>query len=177
MSEAELQSTMLQGTVGYERKVNLEARGGGKYESATASIFMQFEVDPTVDSDEILIEKVRHAYLLARTSVFEQLGIPFQLSDGVAVELIGNAFPGAQVQAPVPSPPAQAAPTQPASVPAASAPAAGEAPASCAKCGSTEGFWDNRENKASGKFNPKSPDFKCRNKACGNGVWLTAKGA
>lgn len=178
MSDAELESKMLQGTVGYERKVNLEARGGNAYESATASIFIQFEIDPVADSDEVMIEKTRHAYLLARTHVFEQLGIPFQVSEGVAVELIGNAFPGAQVKSVPTSAPTPSAPTP--TAPAATSPtpqAAGEAPAVCSKCGTSEGFWDNRPKKASGDFNPRSPDFKCKNKSCGNGVWLTPKGA
>lgn len=37
----------------------------------------------------------------------------------------------------------------------------------CEKCGGRQ-FWDNRATKR----NPKAPDFKCKNKDCGNGVWL-----
>lgn len=177
MADEELQSTMLQGTVGYERKVNLEARGGEKYESATASIFMQFEIDPVNDSDEMIVEKTKHAYLLARSAVFEQLGIPFQLSEGVAIELVSTAFPGSTVESTGPASAPAAPVVQSAPVAPSTPPAAGSAPDICAKCGSTEGFWDNRPKKASGQFNPKSPDFKCKNKSCGNGVWLTAKGA
>ena len=36
----------------------------------------------------------------------------------------------------------------------------------CGVCGND--VWDNRE----GKMNPKSPDFKCKNKACAAVAWL-----
>jgi hypothetical protein len=36
----------------------------------------------------------------------------------------------------------------------------------CRKCGGP--VWDNRADKR----NPKAPDFKCRDKACGAGIWL-----
>ena len=39
----------------------------------------------------------------------------------------------------------------------------------CPKCGGK--VWDNRDNKASGKFSPKAPDFKCRDKACDTPLW------
>lgn len=44
--------------------------------------------------------------------------------------------------------------------------------ATCPKCGN--GVWDNRE----GKRNPKSPDFKCKDKGCDGCIWppKTAKG-
>ena len=41
-----------------------------------------------------------------------------------------------------------------------------EASPKCPKCGGPMG--DNRE----GKTNPKAPDFKCKNRACGFGVWV-----
>ena len=41
-----------------------------------------------------------------------------------------------------------------------------EAAPKCPKCGGP--MWDNRE----GKTNPKAPDFKCKNRACGFGVWV-----
>ena len=44
----------------------------------------------------------------------------------------------------------------------------------CPKCNSSE-MWDSRAKKASGQFNPKSPDFKCKNKECGHAIW-TPKG-
>jgi hypothetical protein len=40
----------------------------------------------------------------------------------------------------------------------------------CPQCSSE--MWDNRENKR----NPKGPDYKCKDKACGHPIWLTAKG-
>ena len=40
---------------------------------------------------------------------------------------------------------------------------------SCPTCSGT--MWDNRPKKASGDANPKSPDFQCRDKACGGVIW------
>lgn len=41
----------------------------------------------------------------------------------------------------------------------------------CPKCDGP--VWDNRDKKASGEFNPKSPDFACRDKdGCGWTLWL-----
>lgn len=40
----------------------------------------------------------------------------------------------------------------------------------CPKCGGTD-HWDNRENKK----NPRGPDFKCKNRNCGEGVWLDSQ--
>ena len=39
----------------------------------------------------------------------------------------------------------------------------------CPECGGE--MWDNRENKK----NPKSPDYKCKDKECGHPIWLNAK--
>lgn len=36
-------------------------------------------------------------------------------------------------------------------------------------------MFDNRRDKASGKSSPKSPDFKCKDKACSKAVWLDSK--
>ena len=40
---------------------------------------------------------------------------------------------------------------------------------SCPTCSGT--MWDNRPKKASGDANPKSPDFKCKDKGCGGVIW------
>lgn len=37
--------------------------------------------------------------------------------------------------------------------------------------------WDNRAKKASGEFKAKSPDFSCKNKACGGAIWPEKKEA
>lgn len=39
----------------------------------------------------------------------------------------------------------------------------------CPKCNSE--MWDNREDKK----NPKSPDYKCKDKTCGHAIWLDKK--
>lgn len=40
----------------------------------------------------------------------------------------------------------------------------------CEKCGSD--MWDNRRDKR----NPRSPDYKCKDKGCGHGVWTEPRG-
>lgn len=42
----------------------------------------------------------------------------------------------------------------------------------CPKCNGD--VWDNRPKKASGEYKQNSPDFKCRNKACGGVIWPAA---
>lgn len=42
----------------------------------------------------------------------------------------------------------------------------------CPKCDAT--MWDNRENKASGKYKPTSADFSCSDKSCMNGEYRTS---
>jgi hypothetical protein len=49
------------------------------------------------------------------------------------------------------------------------APALSSVDPSCPTCSGT--MWDNRPKKASGDANPKSPDFKCKDKACGGVIW------
>jgi hypothetical protein len=49
------------------------------------------------------------------------------------------------------------------------APALSSVDPSCPTCSGT--MWDNRPKKLSGDANPKSPDFKCRDKACGGVIW------
>jgi hypothetical protein len=43
-------------------------------------------------------------------------------------------------------------------------------PPRCPKCNGS--MWDNRDKKASGAHKPNAPDFKCKKKECGEGVWL-----
>jgi DNA recombination protein Rad52 len=59
----------------------------------------------------------------------------------------------------------QQRPQQAQSRPAQSTPARGDVPL-CPKCSNS--MYDNRLTKT----NPKAPDFKCKNKECGHGVWL-----
>jgi hypothetical protein len=71
--------------------------------------------------------------------------------------------------APPPPPAAPQAPPRAMSHAAPSPQPAGF-PQKCVKCGGTE-FWDNRDRKRT----PRSPDFRCKNKDCGHGVWLNSK--
>lgn len=49
------------------------------------------------------------------------------------------------------------------------------APEACPDCGGP--IWDNRSDKAAGKFGPKYPDFKCRDKTCDWAGWEKRKKA
>lgn len=49
------------------------------------------------------------------------------------------------------------------------APALSSVDPSCPTCSGS--MWDNRPKKASGDANPKSPDFKCKDKGCGGVIW------
>lgn len=40
------------------------------------------------------------------------------------------------------------------------------------ECGE-DNWFDNRAKKKSGEYKPNAADFKCANKECGKGVWLT----
>lgn len=51
----------------------------------------------------------------------------------------------------------------------------GNSAPTCPKCGSVE-MWDNRARKASGRGNPKAPDFSCKDKSCGGAIWPARSG-
>jgi len=72
---------------------------------------------------------------------------------------------------PPPPPRAPAAPPQAPAPRSAAPPRSGDGfPTACRKCGGTE-FWDNRDRKRT----PRSPDFRCKDSQCGEGVWLKSK--
>lgn len=89
----------------------------------------------------------------------------------VSYDELSDAAKGFAPPAPAPTPQAAPAPRQAMAHPSpAPAPAIEGMPTVCRKCGGTE-FWDNRDRKRT----PRSPDFRCKNKDCGNGVWLNSK--
>lgn len=170
MSEAvTIESTGLKGTAFFERKVN-----DGDYGSNAAGLYVQFDI-PADAGDAQILADARDAFVKAKASVLEQLGIPFVVNeDGVVSEVskvdqVKAVFPGAQVEnAPAP-----------AAVPAAGGSAwYGKRGKAVIVDGvdlwdvladSPEAFYDNRENKANGSYKPNSPDFK--HKDSGKGLW------
>jgi len=148
--------SFLSGTVGFTRKMQ-----PAQYEGAEASIYLQFDYQPDSSVDEI-VAKATDAFAQAKGLVFEQLGITFSVEEGGRVmETLRQAFPAAQVQA---------APRAAAPAPTGTAPTSGGFAGTCPGCGGTE-FFDNTAKKASGEFKSNAPDAKCKNRACGKGIW------
>lgn len=175
------------GTVHFERKVQVR-----QYEAATASIFMQFEVDPDVDTT---LQNAKDAMAQSKALVFEELGLKFTVDDGGYVrELLDRHLgPTTEVGADESSEPqerpARAAATARANDNRRAAPSGGgnravnldsvaDRPdwlAACADCDGVE-FWDNRAKIVAGEWKETSPHFKCARKDCGKAVWPPRKG-
>lgn len=81
----------LQGTVGFSRKVNL-----GNYQSAEASIFIQFPINPK-DDGTVIIARAMDAFFQAKSVVFDQLGIEYNVEDGVIIESLRQQFGAVEV--------------------------------------------------------------------------------
>lgn len=171
------------GVVSFSRKVSVRP-----YESAEAAIFVQFAI-PTEGSAEEqrteLIANARAAFFAAKALVFDELGLEFDVQDGVVRELINSHF-GATTEVVAEAPQQVAAAPAPAAAEAAPASSAGDSPTppyptdtrdkserdankkwALARIASHPNeWWDNRTNKK----NPKGPDYK--HKETGMGVWL-----
>lgn len=143
-------------TVSFERKVNL-----GNYESA--SVFVSMQVDSPIESDEDRIAAINNAFLLVRSSAYEQLGIQFSIDDAMIVqEKVERVF--GPVTVVDNNAPQQSAPRSDTVAPKTKRALWEELEASPDK------WYDNRDNKT----NPKSPDFK--RKATGEGLWIEYQG-
>jgi len=168
--EVQVDPVSLKGTVTFERKVNL-----GSYESCTAAMFVQFDYASNTSESE-LIQKGRDAFFVAKSVVFEQLGIDAVLEDsGIVVELVKQSFPGttAEVVAGAPITPVDPVAADGTTV-SADPPAdktALKAWALARFASHPQEFFDNRPKKAAGEYNPKSPDLK--HKATGKGIWFS----
>lgn len=180
MSDVAVEIKTLTGTAYYSKKLN-----DGNYGSDEAGIHVQFDIDPEW-SDELILSAARDAFVKAKATVYEQLGIKFSVTDeGVVAEaldaspaalaVVKEVFPGATVE----------------SVPEAAAPAdgpwygkRGRSPSDKATgqpilingqdpwdvlATNPDLFYDNRPRKASGEYKPTSPDFK--HKDSGTGLW------
>ena len=169
---------LLTGTVSFSRKISVR-----QYESAEASVFIQFPIPTEGDADEIrsqTLSNARAAMFEAKGLVLEELGLEFQVDEnGVLHELItknlGNVTEIRQVagtdNTPVNPNPIDATPTSDSAPYSADTQDKGERAANkswaVARWNShPHEFWDNRANKR----NPKGPDLK--HKDTGLAVWL-----
>jgi hypothetical protein len=172
----------LTGTVTFSRKVSVR-----QYESAEASIFVQFEI-PNEGSPEQqraeLLANARAAYFSAKALVFQELGLEFTVGeDGVIHEVLQKNF--GKVTDVTPTELAAVAMDSQTSATPFAEPTATEPNApyavdtqdknernankrwAVARIAShPDEWWDNRQNKR----NPKAPDYK--HKETGMGVWL-----
>ncbi len=132
-------------TVGFLRKVNL-----GNYESAEASIFIQVPTTPNATSEEITAAS-KLSFADAKATVFEQLGIVFDVVENVVVEKLGRALGAVEVTG-------NEVPTHPSPAPNVKAP--GAVPTTTDEkwadiVANPKGWLDNRTTKTG-----KQPDFK-----------------
>jgi hypothetical protein len=176
------------GTVVFERTVRVR-----EYESAKASVFIQFSLDGSGDA---VMAAVGEAFFQAKAAVYDELGLEFSVDAGGVIREAINATFGqvtdvtptvhvARTQAavaPAPAPaPALAPVAAPAPVADASRPpydpatevkgekAANGKWAKARLYSHPDEFWDNAQAKAEGRFSPRSPDFK--HKDTGLAVW------
>lgn len=180
----------------YERTVQVKP-----YETEKASVIVQGDVPVGADDAQVEAAAVA-AFHLAKITVLDQLALEPAVIGGRVHEsarIPSGAVPAspevqahAAAQTTVPAPQAATEPisqaqavqnvqaafpqTAPAAAPAPLPPTAPQAQAAdgtppCPKCGGA--MWDNRAKKASGEFNPKGPDFGCKNRrnGCDGVVW------
>lgn len=151
--------TVPRGTVGFERKVQVR-----DYETATASIFIGFDIDP--ENEAATVQAANDAFFQAKSVVLEQLGITFEYDQekGMVKELLTAKFgPVTEVT------PSQGNTTQgPRAV-------ASSNETLCPECNGS--MYDNRAT----KVNPRQPDFRCKNYkdkdgGCKGVIWPAKKG-
>lgn len=135
------------GTVGFERKVQVR-----DYESASASIYLPFDIDP--ENEAATAQAAKDAFFTAQSVVLEQLGIAFEYDEakGIVRELLTAKFgPVTEVAA---SGNGNGSVTQ-------AAPAASGNP-NCPKCNGA--MYDNRADNAARIAQGKraQPDFRCK---------------
>lgn len=167
-------------TVGFEHTVIRGEYGDGK---SVASIYVQADVAPDAD-DEEWVGTVRDAFARAKSAVFKELDIKFNLEEGY-VRAVLQEFPGAVREN------VQAAPAAPVTTQAVSAtPPYSKAEINNADddqakayrrensawarqrydAGFQREFFDNRAKKANGEYGQNSPDFTHKDSRAG--FWL-----
>lgn len=169
----------LRHTVSVNRKITPK-----QYESLDTGIFLQFETPADMPIEEIMgiaAERI----IAAKTTVLDSLGIDYTLVDGVVVEAttapkatfkgpdavtqIRNEFGGGTVE-PDNGQTYQTAHAGDLSDVMPSDNKAKKAWLKARLASHPNEFFDNREDKASGKYSSKSPDFK--HKPTKEGLWL-----
>jgi hypothetical protein len=165
-----LDTVACKGTVTFTRKVNL-----GSFESVDAGMFVQFDYT-SGNTEAELIQRGRDAFFVAKSVVFEQLGIDAVLDDsGVLVELIKANFGGATVEPVRDTPPeidtSNVQGTVGAEPPTTGGKDALKAWALARFASHPSEFFDNRPKKAAGEFKGNAPDLK--HKATQKGIWLS----
>lgn len=172
------------GTVGFNRKVSVRP-----YESAEASIFVQFEiptegVTPEEQRDQ-LVANAKAAFFQAKALIYEELGLEFSVEEGGVIrevlrETFGNVTEVTATEAPAPTP-ITAAPSASGDGVSDTPPFAGDTTDKSERAANKawakkryaahpDEFYDNRPKKAAGEYNPKAPDVK--HKSSGVALWL-----
>ncbi len=155
------------GLFSYSREIRVGASGGKQ------SAFMSVSFPVTVDDDaESILAKAKDAAFEAKSSVFQQLQLDFTVDEGVAVELVKDAFDGTtgsyDQPAGVPqnaAAPSPSRPPYPADTQVKHEKEANEAWGQQRFAQFPGEFWDNRATKR----NPRAPDLK--HKDTGMPVW------
>lgn len=159
-------------TIGFKRVLRLR-----DYENAEASVFIQV---PTVPGDTVtqITENMKLTFAAAKASVFEQLGIPFEVDpvDLVVKELLEKHLGGVEVTGAQAQVVNQAQANQPTTSTKSFGGGGSAAPTSKAGlwqelASDPKKWFDNRTSKKS----DKGPDFK--RKYSGETLWLTYNGA
>jgi hypothetical protein len=144
-------------TVYVERSIQVR-----QYESLKVGIHFPVELPMPIENADSAAwlaatnEAIKGAFFTAKAHVYEQAGVHFEDKDGVLVEMVTAKFEGA---AEVVAQPPRQAPAAPAT----------EGDPKCPDCDGP--IYDNRPKKATGEYNPKAPDLRCQDKACGWVKW------
>jgi len=142
--------------VNFERSIKVR-----DYETAKASCHVQVDLEPTLPEGETLNlnAQIKEAYAVAKTNVFEQLGISYEVDEVnlVVIEKLERELGAEVVEGPKPKKATarKAAPSKRGGKP--SDEQIEEAWADLEN--NPEGWFDNRSDKR----NPKAPDFKAKN--------------
>lgn len=180
--EAPVTNSMI-ATVGFNRKVSVR-----QYESAEASIFIQTEV--SMDDPEQSLKNIQESFFTAKSVVFEQLGIPFEIGEGGVIRELINKHLGPVTEVKQSSAPQEDSGARSPAEPSAGADAQSQPPfpsrttdknekaaniewAKARYKSNPDEFYDNRESNAEKRAagaQRVGPDFK--HKTSGVGYWL-----
>ena len=85
--------------VSFSRKINIEALGGPKYESAELFMYVEDYVDLDAEPADVAAT-LRTLASTVKATCLDESGLDWEASDdGVVIERLRNAFPGASVTA------------------------------------------------------------------------------